>query len=212
MAQRMVLLGGAHSGKSNLAHDICAPLENVCWWGTGVELPQDGDWQQRLGALRAARPASWKTYEGPWAWPVSGVREPQGAQVFVMDSLNLWLAAQINRCTALYSMSQLKTHLEIEFQQLLSALQAIDCPVVVVSAEVGCGVVPTGEAGRLFRDLLGVWNCALVAGAHHGVSLQAGRAFYWPAGLLELPSEGVPLRAVDAGFLRRLLGLNQLHK
>jgi adenosylcobinamide kinase/adenosylcobinamide-phosphate guanylyltransferase len=129
-----------------------------------------------------------------------------------MDSLNLWLAAQINRCTSLYSMSQLKTHLEIEFQQLLNALKAVACPVLIVSAEVGSGVVPSGEAGRLFRDLLGLWNRTLVASADYGVSLQAGRAFYWPGGRAELPPEGVPLRVVDAAFLHRLLAHHQLHK
>lgn len=212
MAQRMVILGGAQSGKSDLAHAICEPLTKVVWWGTGVELPQDSEWQQRLADLRSARPPSWKTLEGPWAWPVAAAGELHGAEVFVVDSLNLWLAAQLNRCMSLYSMSQLKTHLELEFQQLLRALQTVECPVVVISAEVGSGVVPSGEAGRLFRDLLGLWNRTLVAGAHHGVSLEAGRSIYWPGGLLEVPSEGVPLRVVDARFLRRVLALNQLQK
>lgn len=210
MAQWITIIGGAHSGKTKFVHEVCASLEDVVWWGTASELPQDADWQQHLESLRSSRKSSWLTLEGPWSWP-----PPQGeslqdsqilkAKVFVLDSLNLWLAAQINRCTSLYSLSQMKVHLELEFERLLENLRALSCPILLVSAEAGSGVVPAGEAGRLFRDLLGQWNCAVVKESHHGISMQAGRALFWPGGLTELPPEGVPVRCVDARLIQRVL-------
>lgn len=210
--QWMTILGGAQSGKTDLVHEICSPFDDVVWWGTGSDLPHDPDWQQRLSALRSARKSTWQTLDGPWAWRSEHAQAQQNlppdfskTKIFVLDSLNLWLAAELNRCTALYSMNQLRLHIELEFQQLMSALGALPCSVVIVSAEVGSGVVPSGEAGRLFRDLLGAWNRGIVARSHHGVSLHAGRALLWPGGLTPVAAEGSPVLAVDAAHLRRLL-------
>ena len=99
----------------------------------------------------------------------------------------------------------MKVHLELEFQQLLEKLRVLSCPVLFVSAEAGSGVVPAGEAGRLFRDLLGQWNCTVVKESHYGISMQAGRALFWPGGLTELSLEGVPVRCVDARLVQRVL-------
>jgi adenosyl cobinamide kinase/adenosyl cobinamide phosphate guanylyltransferase len=69
MAQWITILGGAHSGKTRFAHEVCASLEGVVWWGTASELPQDANWQQHLESLRSSRKSSWLTLEGPWSWP-----------------------------------------------------------------------------------------------------------------------------------------------
>ncbi|NBO38514.1 hypothetical protein EBU99_08010 [bacterium] len=211
MSQWMTFLGGVHSGKTDLAHEICRDVENVVWWGTASEVAQDADWQQRLAHLRARRKPSWQTMDGPWAWPPAPGSDADGraknCPLFVFDSLNLWLAAHIHKSISLYSLPQLKTHLEMEFTQLMDSLKALRCPVLIISAEVGWGVVPSGETGRVFRDLLSAWNRTFVAHSHHGVTVQAGRAFAWPGGLSALPAEGAPVRCLDARALARLLAL-----
>lgn len=209
MNKWVTILGGAQSGKTDFAEDACRTLDRVVWWGTAQEQPQEPCWQSRLQALRDRRPASWVSHDGPWTWP----EQAQGSahktigvpQVFVMDCLNLWLAAHIHRGMALYSLSQLKVHLELEFKHLVEALTALPCHVVVVSAEVGCGVVPSGEAGRLFRDLLTTWNRNIVKQSDFGVTLQAGRAFLWPAGRTPADPDGTPLRCIEASWLSRWL-------
>lgn len=205
---RIVVIGGAHSGKTDFVTELSHHFEEGVWWGTASEIPQDLDWQERLKSIKVARKNSWTTLEGPWAWPPEARNDSALAAkkpLWIIDSLNLWLAAHIQRGTSLYSFPQLKTHLDLEFQRLCETLVRLPCPVLIVSAEVGSGVVPQGEFGRLFRDLLGVWNKHLVSQAHHGVSLQAGRAFLWPAGRSPLPPEGVSLRCVDSAHIVRLL-------
>lgn len=208
----ITILGGSQSGKTDFAHAICAPFDDVVWWGTGSSQLEDPEWQSRLESLRAARKGSWHTLDGPLIGPNSFAALSAGvppdhrkAKVFVLDSLNLWLAALLNESTARYSMSQAKVHLELEFQQLLKSLRALPCAVLVVSAEVGSGVVPAGEAGRLFRDLLCAWNRSIVQFSRHGISMQAGRALLWPGGQTQLPPDGAPVLCVDEVYVRRLL-------
>lgn len=208
MAKLMTILGGARAGKSELAAEICKHFGRVAWWGTALPQPQDPFWEERLQALKSSRNPSWTTFDGPWSWPAdgaAGLPQTAGFDIFVMDCLNLWLAAHIHRGTSRYSMSQLRVHLEIEFSQLTAELLALKCPVLLVTAEAGWGVVPAGEVGRLFRDLLADWNRQIVRQSGYGVTMQAGRAFVWPAGKTPLPAEGVELRCVDERHLSRLL-------
>jgi adenosylcobinamide kinase/adenosylcobinamide-phosphate guanylyltransferase len=204
----MVVLGGAQSGKSDFVTELSRHFDEGVWWGTASEIPQDADWRERLELLRRGRKNTWTSLEGPWAWPPAAQADAVqhgNKPLFIFDSLNLWLAAHIQRGTSLYSFVQLKTHLDLEFQQLCESLARLPCPVLIVSAEVGSGVVPQGEFGRLFRDLLGLWNRHFVSQSHHGVSLQAGRAFLWPAGRQRVPSEGTPVLCVDSSHIARLL-------
>lgn len=207
MKKWLTLLGGAYAGKTDLATQACDGIEKVVWWGTAIDHPQEPEWQERLRSLRENRQASWVTLDGPWAWLAeqnSKLPSVLNCELFVMDCLNLWLAAHIHRGTSLYSMAQLRVHLELEFARLVEELSALSCSVIIISAEVGEGVAPSGEAGRLFRDLLTQWNRRLVEQSDYGVSVQAGRAFLWPAGRTPLPDEGVALRCVSARTLARL--------
>ncbi|MEY3903889.1 MAG: hypothetical protein RL189_3195 [Pseudomonadota bacterium] len=208
MAKWMTILGGARSGKTDLAAQMCRHFGKVAWWGTALQQPQDPLWEERLQALKSSRDPNWTTFDGPWSWPADAagvLPQTTGCDLFVMDCLNLWLAAHIQRGASRYSLSQLRVHLEIEFSQLTAALLAQSCPVLLVSAEVGWGVVPAGEVGRLFRDLLSDWNRQIVGQSDFGVTMQAGRAFVWPAGKTSLPPEGVEVRCVDERHLSRLL-------
>lgn len=209
--QRVIILGGVHSGKTDFAEEVCQPFAKIGWWGTAVEHNQDELWQERLQNLKGRRDERWTTFEGPWAWPEDDrplvQKRSGGLDIFVMDCLNLWLAAHIHRGSSRYSAHQLRAYLEMEFSQLCASFAALACPVVIVSAEVGAGVVPAGENGRLFRDLLSIWNCRIVKQSDYGVSLQAGRAFLWPAGRNVIPEAGAEVRCVEARHLSRLLGV-----
>lgn len=210
MAKWLTILGGAHAGKTDWVLEVCRPLEKVVWWGTAMDQPQDPLWQERLQTLRSQHKPSWTIFDGPSAWPVPEQTNNthaviQDTPVFVMDCLNLWLAAQIHRGMSLYSFNQLRVHLELEFAQLFSALSSLPCPVIVISAEVGWGVVPSGDAGRLFRDLLGHWNRSIVQHSDFGLNVQAGRGFLWPAGRTPVSPEGEVVRCVEPTFLGRLI-------
>jgi adenosylcobinamide kinase/adenosylcobinamide-phosphate guanylyltransferase len=207
MAKWISVVGGAKSGKTEFILAVCERFDDVVWWGTAVEIPQDPDWQSRIEFLRSKHKSSWTSLDGPSAWP-----RPSGSEVnlnsgsiFVLDSLNLWLASHMQQAMARYSPLQLRTHLEVEFQHLLKSLRQLPCSVIAVTAEAGCGVVPSGEAGRLFRELIGQWNKELVACSHFGVSLQCGEAFLWPAGLTPVSDAGDPVRRVSKQHVQRVL-------
>ena len=143
----VLVLGGARSGKSAVAEataiDLGAP---VTYLATGVRDEQDPDFEARVGAHRARRPASWTTVEcGADLVPQLAGR--QGT--LLVDSLGTWVAAHPD--------------LGVDGEAMAAAMVVHDGHVVVVSEEVGLGVHPTTPIGRRFRDVLGTVNQQVAA-------------------------------------------------
>jgi adenosylcobinamide kinase / adenosylcobinamide-phosphate guanylyltransferase len=163
----VVLLGGARSGKSSRAVALAARRDApVTFVATGE--PGDEEMAARIAAHRASRPADWSTVEEPLEFErvLSGV-EP--AATVVVDCLSLWAANAIGRGD---------TDAEIEAQTELAAAAAARRPglTVVVSNEVGLGIVPHTPLGRRYRDVLGRVNAIWVAASDEAALVVAGRA------------------------------------
>ena len=148
-----LVLGGARSGKSAVAERLAGPGP-VTYVATGLA----ADMPERVAAHRARRPAAWTTVE---AQDLLGALAPLQGTVLV-DSLTAWVAAADG--------------FSVDVDALCGALAAHDGDVVVVSDEVGLGVHPSTEAGRSFRDALGVVNQAVAAAAGDVLLVVAGRA------------------------------------
>ena len=154
-----LLLGGARSGKSEAAERMAGRLGGeVTFLATGVAV--DEDMAERIAAHRRRRPPSWATVEvadGEGLVPVlASVEGP-----VLLDALGSWLARQ--------------PRFRADADELCLALRSRRGDTVVVSEEVGLGVHPATDAGRRFRDALGVLNQGVAAVADEVLLVMAGR-------------------------------------
>ena len=157
------LLGGARSGKSSLATKLA--LE----WGGPVTViataeARDEEMAERIRLHREERPDGWTTIEEPVALDAALTRVAPGDAV-VLDCLSLWIANLLERG------EDVDSHNE----RALALAQPRTLPTIVVSNEVGLGVVPATELGRRYRDLLGRVNGRWAAAADDAAFVVAGR-------------------------------------
>ncbi len=163
-----VLLGGARSGKSLLAEQMAlASTGPVAFVATSPQIDGDDDLAARVARHRAERPTRWTTIEEDL--DLAGAIERSGDAFVVVDCLTTWVG-------------NLQHHGRTESDVLAAcdaALAAIASRVnatVVVTNEVGLGIVPANELVRTYRDVLGRVNQRWVAAADHALFLVAGRA------------------------------------
>jgi len=153
-----LVLGGARSGKSAMAERLAGsgPVTYVATWAPGAD---DADMAARVALHRARRPSTWTTVEtdDPAATIVRAASGP-----VLVDCLTTWVAGAAGY--------------EVDVATLCRALADHDGDVVLVSDEVGLGVHPSTEAGRRFRDALGLVNQAVAAVADDVVLVVAGHA------------------------------------
>ena len=153
---RILVTGGVRSGKSTHAEALIGDeAATYVAAGPAPDVEADPDWTSRIAAHRARRPASWTTLETQDL--ASAVR--QAGQPVLIDCLGTWLTAVIDEADAwerdaddVHSLVLART------DEVAAAVAACEHPVVVVTNEVGLGVVPEHRSGRLFRDLLGTVN------------------------------------------------------
>lgn len=190
MAPLYFVLGGARSGKSDYALELARQLagdDPVLFIATAQA--GDDEMAERITRHRTERPGHWQTLEAPLAvghhWRNSPVTSDQSAIpnlqsppcVAVLDCLTLLVANLLfaqgaepeNDPEALF-----QARVDGEIDELLAAQGALDIPLIVVSNEVGLGIVPAGRISRLYRDLLGRANRRLAAVADHAIFMLAG--------------------------------------
>lgn len=163
------MLGGARSGKSGYAEDLLG-TDPALYLATARRQPGDVDWDARIDAHRARRPASWRTLEDVDVAEVLSVADPAGPPLLV-DDLASWLTGMLGE-TGGWSGSLAAARARRE--ALVGAVRACRARLVLVSAEVGLGVVPATRSGRLFRDELGALNAALAQACDEVLLLVAG--------------------------------------
>ena len=189
-----LILGGARSGKSDLAQRLAESSGGAVVFIATME-PRDDEVRARIESHRAARPAAWTTVEEPRdVLAALDASAPAGAFV-VLDCVTLWLSNLLEGISdgEAGSTSDALDDIATRVEALACWCAAYAGDVAVVSNEVGMGIVPAYALGRVFRDALGAANRVLAA--------RADRVYYTVAGLaLELKSLGaLPFDAIDAG-------------
>jgi adenosylcobinamide kinase / adenosylcobinamide-phosphate guanylyltransferase len=156
---RILVTGGVRSGKSRHAEELLGDAERVTYIAPGR--PADGtdpDWDARVAQHRARRPAHWQTIET--ADVGTAVREADGT--VLLDCLGTWLTAVLDDGLWGASSRDANGAVDARVAALCDALAAKQDSVVVTN-EVGLGVVPSHRSGVLFRDLLGTVNQRVAA-------------------------------------------------
>ncbi len=159
---RKIVLGGARSGKSDFAERLADSFgKPVTYIATAQAF--DDEMRDRIARHRSGRDPGWKTVEAPL--DVAAALHACGPdEVALLDCATLWLSNQM-----------LAGHdAEAACHELAAELDACAAGVVVVSNEVGSGIVPDSPLGRRFRDAQGRLNQRLAAGADLAVLVVAG--------------------------------------
>jgi adenosylcobinamide kinase/adenosylcobinamide-phosphate guanylyltransferase len=161
-----LLLGGARSGKSARALDLAADWEGQVVFVATAEAG-DPEMAARIARHRLERPASWRTVEAPLELVRAFDSIPDRAFV-ILDCLTLWVA---NALEAGWS----DEDVERAGAAVATIVAGREQPTVVVSNEVGLGLVPQTPLGRTYRDLLGRVNALFAAEAENAYLMVAGR-------------------------------------
>jgi adenosyl cobinamide kinase/adenosyl cobinamide phosphate guanylyltransferase len=161
------LVGGARSGKSSLAVRLASEWEGPVVFLATAEAREDGELAARIARHRLERPAAWQTVEEPLDLLGQLGLVPDEA-FLLLDCLTVWAA---NALEAGWS--------EEEVERVAADAAALAAgrvsPTVVVSNEVGMGIVPGTPLGRTFRDLQGRVNVLFAGRADRACLVVAGR-------------------------------------
>lgn len=150
-----LVLGGARSGKSSWAEDQFGASTDVEYVATSEERADDPEWLERVAIHRARRPASWRTTE---TIDLPAVLRSEDTAPVLIDCLAVWFDRVLMGAGAWEDRQGWHQAVEESVAALVSALEATRRDVILVSNEVGSGVVPMSAAGRLYRDELGRLN------------------------------------------------------
>lgn len=163
----ILVLGGVRSGKSRYAQQLAEQLGRVTFVAT-AERCDDEEMHRKIERHRADRPAHWTTVEEPVALGRVVQASEDQCDAILIDCLTLFGA------NLMETYSSDAAGLEACVEDLCGALEATSCTVILVSNEVGSGVVPAYALGRRFRDVVGGINQRVAALADTVVLMVAG--------------------------------------
>jgi adenosylcobinamide kinase/adenosylcobinamide-phosphate guanylyltransferase len=171
MARTIFITGGARSGKSRFAEELArqfgAPLGYLA---TAQAL--DGEMQERIRQHQARRGRAWQTIEEPLHLPQTLACNDGIHKAILVDCVTLWLT---NLFLYYEDMGDdVEERIMDNVQRLANTLREIRTPVILVSNEVGQGIVPENQMARLFRDIAGRANQILAATADEAHVLISG--------------------------------------
>jgi adenosylcobinamide kinase / adenosylcobinamide-phosphate guanylyltransferase len=177
----ILILGGARSGKSSYAEALAAQLANgepATYIATATAL--DDEMRARIARHQAERPPNWTTLEAPLD-PATALREhlaEQSPRVVLLDCVTLLVAnlieASLHGGKRPDGEEQIEARVMTIIHDLLAAYQSGAASLILVSNEVGMGVVPPYPLGRIYRDVLGRVNAQLAQSADIVLLLIAG--------------------------------------
>ena len=157
-----LVLGGARSGKSRYAEWLIATYPQP-WIYLATAEAKDDEMADRIAAHKARRDAGWRTIEAPHA--LADALDAAPAEVAVLvDCLTLWLS----------NLMEGTFDIDAQTARLLEVLARRPGPTVLVTNEVGLGIVPDNALARRFRDLQGMLNQRLAAQAARVIMMVAG--------------------------------------
>jgi adenosylcobinamide kinase/adenosylcobinamide-phosphate guanylyltransferase len=162
-----LVLGGARSGKSRYAQGLASAFERVVYIATARRV--DAEMRAKIARHRRERPSTWKTVEVYTELDRTLRDEGPQADLLLVDCLTCYVANVMGRKKA-SGRSKARNHIHL----LCEAVREAEASVVLVSNEVGCGVVPAYQSGRDYRDLLGELNQQIAKVADRVILMVAG--------------------------------------
>lgn len=162
-----LILGGARSGKSKYALKLARKYKKVAFVATCQG--KDKEMLERIRLHKEARPKNWKTFEEPKDFKKALLKIKSGFDCIIIDCLTLLVSNLI------LSGDKEKRILE-KFEELLLLLNKNKAKIILVSNEVGLGLVPINKLGRDFRDIAGKVNQLVAEKANEVIFMVSGLA------------------------------------
>ncbi len=176
MGKLTFIIGGARSGKSIYAERLAAQNgRRVLYIATAQ--PLDDEMEKRIAAHREKRPAAWETLELPTEVGKHLLAAHPQTDVILVDCLTLLVSNLVLQAAPDIDHPDeqaARTLVEAETEDLLDAIESIPTEWIIVSNEVGQGLVPPYPAGRVYRDVLGWANQRLAQKADEVIWMVAG--------------------------------------
>lgn len=161
-----LVLGGVRSGKSRWAQELAGKWDRVAYVATAQAI--DDEMRRKIRRHQEDRPKHWHTVEEPLE--LAGVIAGRAAEfdLLLVDCLTVFVS------NLLWAAESDPASMEPRIERLLDALRSPAVPLILVSNEVGSGVVPEYPSGRKYRDALGELNQRVAAIADNVVLMVAG--------------------------------------
>lgn len=182
MSTITLIIGGARSGKSAWAQRLAEESgRSVLFLATATA--GDPEMAARIAAHRAARPAHWRTIESPSALASTVRSHARPDDLVLVDCLTLWVSnVVLDRVGDTRNVSSvpsrvwrsIQADLVAEVRDLIDTARASQVSLILVSNEVGMGIVPAHPLGRQYRDLLGQVNRVAASLADSVILMIAG--------------------------------------
>lgn len=155
-----LITGPVRSGKSHFAQRLAGEATGrVLYVATAAARPGDSEWEARLAAHHGSRPPEWEIVEsaGSGRDLIEIVSTATPGSVVIVDSLGTWLAAQMGVLDTVAGDEAVarEAALDADCCRLDAALHSASAQMILVSEEVGWGIVPVYPSARVFRDVLG---------------------------------------------------------
>ena len=151
MKETTFIIGGCRSGKSRHALELAKKISGSKRIFIATCMPFDDEMKERIDRHKKERDKSWTTIEAPVELPEAINKNSREGDVIIVDCLTLWI-------NNLLMEKQDPDIINQRIHKLTLALKEAKCPIILVSNEVGAGIVPENRLARLFRDYAGFVN------------------------------------------------------
>ena len=163
------LTGGCRSGKSRYALELAQKFAGGQQIFIATCMPFDEEMKQRVARHQKDRGKNWITLEVPIDLPEAIRENGSPGNVILVDCLTLWISNLLMQAP-----EAAENEIIGSIDELEQSLQKVQCPIFLVSNEVGTGVVPENRLARKFRDIIGMLNQRVAACAHAVIWMVAG--------------------------------------
>jgi adenosylcobinamide kinase/adenosylcobinamide-phosphate guanylyltransferase len=161
-----LVIGGCRSGKSSHALYLAEQIPGQKIF-IATCMPQDKEMEQRVLRHQQQRSSAWETLEVPVFIPEAIHKNGVEGHVILVDCLTLWINNLILN-------DNKPENIDNHIQKLTQSIEKAECPVILVSNEVGAGIVPENKLARLFRDITGFTNQKVAACVERVIWMVAG--------------------------------------
>jgi adenosylcobinamide kinase / adenosylcobinamide-phosphate guanylyltransferase len=177
MSELILILGGARSGKSSTAERMARERggDDVLYIATAQA--SDDEMQARIATHRQFRPAGWRTLEAP-VKVAEALRTIELPSVILLDCMTLLTSNVLLTLADNCTQTEANQAILEEIEALLAFQKANRATWIMVSNEVGMGIVPPYRLGRLYRDALGIANQHIAQAADEVILMVAGLPWF----------------------------------
>jgi len=173
MKKSTLITGGARSGKSTLAQELARKVGGQVLFVATAEAG-DEEMKRRIEAHKKSRPTGWKTFEVQTRIGSHITKEAGRARTVVIDCITLLVMNVFTQCGEKADAAALDKAVTAEIQELIDCMDKSKADFIIVTNEVGLGIIPGDIVSRHYRDLLGKANRLLAQRADEVYFMVAG--------------------------------------